>query len=211
MNLTLEQLVERTVEKVKETLDSSIEIEASGRHVHLSEEAIEVLFGKGYKLTPIKYLSQPNQFAAKERVSLIGPKGVLHQVAVLGPARTKNQVEVSLADTRKLGVKAPLRLSGDIEGSPGILLMAGENTLYLKEGLIVAKRHIHVKENDAEKLQVKDKEIVMVKVNGDRSLVFDDVVVRISPYYETFMHIDHDEANACGFTSKLRGRILKKE
>jgi len=211
MNQPFDQLLDEVVERVKKNLEQTFEIEASGRHVHLSQEDIDKLFGKNYNLTPAKYLSQPGQYAAKERVTLVGPKGTFHQVVVLGPVRKSSQVEISYTDATKIGIKAPLRISGNTEGSPGIMIMAGSNHVQLTEGLIVAKRHIHVKSSDSKRLQVKDGEMVKVQVNSKRPLIFDDVAVRVSPKFETFMHIDYDEANACGFVPGTTGRIIKKE
>lgn len=211
MNITFEKLVEQVAEKVKASIQQTFEIEASGRHVHLSQEHIDILFGKGYQLKPAKFLSQPGQFAARERVTVVGPKGALHNVVILGPARKSSQVEVSFTDARILGERVPLKLSGDTAGTPGVLIMNGSKHVLLDEGLIVAKRHIHVNEQDAARLQVEDQEVVQVEVQSERPLIFDDVVVRISPKFETFMHIDYDEGNACGFKPGTRGRIIKKE
>lgn len=207
--MKMNELIDKVAERVNSELCNTFEIEASGRHIHLSQEAVDVLFGEGYKLTPMKYLSQPGQFASQERVTIVGPKGVLHNVSILGPVRKETQVEISFTDARPLGVRAPLKLSGDIDGSPGIVLMNGSRTYSINEGVIVAKRHIHVNDKDAEQLGVVDQEVVKVKVLSGRPLIFDDVVVRISPKFRTFMHIDYDEANACGFTKGTRGKIIR--
>lgn len=207
--MKMNELIDKVAERVNSELSNTFEIEASGRHIHLSQEALDVLFGEGYKLTPMKYLSQPGQFASQERVTIVGPKGVLHNVSILGPVRKETQVEISFTDARPLGVRAPLKLSGDIDGSPGIVLMNGSRTYSINEGVIVAKRHIHVNDKDAEQLGVVDQEVVKVKVLSGRPLIFDDVVVRISPKFRTFMHIDYDEANACGFTKGTRGKIIR--
>lgn len=184
-------------------------MEASGRHVHLSRKELDALFGTGYELTKAKDLSQPGQYASKERLTVVGPKGAFHNVVILGPVRKESQVEVSLTDCLQLGVKAPIRESGDIEGTPGIVLVNGDKSVSLDKGLIVAKRHVHMTPEDAEKLGVKNHDIVKVKVEGARPLVFDDVVIRVSPKFATYMHIDYDEANACGFSKGIRGRIIK--
>lgn len=207
--MKMNELIDKVAERVNSELSNTFEIEASGRHIHLSQEAVDVLFGEGYKLTPMKYLSQPGQFASQERVTIVGPKGVLHNVSILGPVRKETQVEISFTDARPLGVRASLKLSGDIDGSPGIVLMNGSRTFSINEGVIVAKRHIHVNDKDAEQLGVVDQEVVKVKVLSGRPLIFDDVVVRISPKFRTFMHIDYDEANACGFTKGTRGKIIR--
>ncbi len=201
-------IVDQVVEKMKE--QQSFEVEASGRHVHLEQAHIEALFGKNYQLTIAKYLSQPGQYAAKERVTVIGPKGVLHNVVILGPARKASQVEVSKTDALILGVKVPVRESGELENTPGIVLANGNKSVCLEQGLIVAKRHVHVSEKDAERLQVMQGEIVKVHVTGaERSLIFDEVVIRVSDKFVTTMHIDYDEANACGFEKGMRGQIEK--
>ncbi len=184
-------------------------MEASGRHVHLSRKELDAMFGTGYELTKAKDLSHPGQYASKERLTVVGPKGAFHNVVILGPVRKESQVEVSLTDCLQLGVKAPIRESGDIEGTPGIVLVNGDKSVSLDKGLIVAKRHVHMTPEDAEKMGVKNHDIVKVKVEGARPLIFDDVVIRVSPKFATYMHIDYDEANACGFSKGIRGRIIK--
>lgn len=208
--MSLEQLVNRVVEKVKDELEWSFEVEASGRHVHLSQADLDYLFGPNYQLTKAKDLSQPGQYACQERLTVVGPKGAFHNVVILGPVRQASQVEVSLTDCLQLGVKAPIRESGDIAGTPGIVLVNGNRSVALEQGLIVAKRHIHMTPEDAKRANVVNQEIVQVKVEGERSLIFDDVVIRVSPKFATYMHIDYDEANACGFRQGMRGRIIKK-
>lgn len=204
----IREIINEVMDRLNKDFD--FEVEASGRHVHLSRKDIDALFGEGYQLTKAKDLSQPGQFACKERVKLVGPKGVLQNVIVLGPERKESQVEVSGTDALSLGIKVPVRESGDIDGTPGILLMNGMNSLQLAKGLIVAKRHIHMTEEDAKRCNVVQGEIVQVKINSDRSLIFDDVVVRVSPKFATYMHIDYDESNACGFKKGTRGTIIKK-
>lgn len=208
--MTLDNLVNKIVEKVQNELQGSFEVEASGRHIHLCQEDLESLFGEGYQLTKSKDLSQPGQFACQERISVVGPKGAFHNVIILGPVRKFSQVEVSATDCLQLGVKAPIRESGDIEGTPGVILTRGDRAVCLDKGLIVAKRHVHMTPEDAERANVKNHEIVQVRIEGERSLIFDDVVIRVSPYFATYMHIDYDEANACGFKKGMRGRIIKK-
>jgi putative phosphotransacetylase len=205
-----EQLIEQIAKRVKEILEPSNEvpIEASGRHVHLSREHVELLFGKDYKLKKKKELSQPGQYQCEERVILIGPKGVIQNVAVLGPERDKTQVEISKTDAISLGVDAPIRESGDLEGS-GTLFIATENAVVkAEESVIIAKRHIHMTREDAKRLKVKDKDIVKVKVKSDRPIIFEDVVVRVSDRYKLSMHIDYDEANASNFRKGIKGEIL---
>ncbi|WP_419579751.1 ethanolamine utilization phosphate acetyltransferase EutD [Streptococcus suis] len=206
----MQELIDKIATRVQDELEGSFEIEASGRHIHLSQEDLETLFGKGYSLTKAKDLSQPGQFACKERLTILGPKGSFQNVVILGPVRGATQVEVSLTDCLKLGVNAPIRESGQIEDTPGIVLINGSQVVSLDKGLIVAKRHIHMTPEDAAKANVVNKEIVQVKVGGERGLIFDDVVIRVHPKFATFMHIDYDEANACGFKKGMRGRIIKK-
>ncbi|OZV13063.1 propanediol utilization protein [Tissierella sp. P1] len=206
----IDTIVDTVVSRIYEVMDQTFEIEASGRHIHLNREAIDSLFGDGYQLRPSKYLSQPGEFASEERVSIKGPKGIIHNVIILGPERKNCQVEVSLTDARSLGVNAPVQLSGNIENTPGIIMMNGSKSFVLDRGVIVAKRHLHVKDIDAERLGVKDKERVSVQVFSERPLIFDDVIVRVSPKFETSMHIDYDEANACGHKKGVRGRIVKR-
>lgn len=207
--MSFENIIDKVIDRIQNELDSSFEVEASGRHVHLSRKELDALFGTGYELTKAKDLSQPGQYASKERLTVVGPKGAFHNVVILGPVRKESQVEVSLTDCLQLGVKAPIRESGDIEGTPGIVLVNGDKSVSLDKGLIVAKRHVHMTPEDAEKLGVKNHDIVKVKVEGARPLVFDDVVIRVSPKFATYMHIDYDEANACGFSKGIRGRIIK--
>lgn len=207
--MSFENLIDKVIDRIQNELDGSFEVEASGRHVHLSRKELDALFGTGYELTKAKDLSQPGQYASKERLTVVGPKGAFHNVVILGPVRKESQVEASLTDCLQLGVKAPIRESGDIEGTPGIVLVNGDKSVSLDKGLIVAKRHVHMTPEDAEKLGVKNHDIVKVKVEGARPLVFDDVVIRVSPKFATYMHIDYDEANACGFSKGIRGRIIK--
>lgn len=177
----------------------TIEMEASGRHIHLSRAHVDALFGTGYRLTPVKDLSQPGQFACKERVTLVGPKGELKNVVVLGPERGESQAEVSLTDAVALGITPPVRQSGDLHNTPGLTVRNGERMITLDRGLIAAQRHIHMTPEDAARWGVSDNQVVRLKTFTGRPLVFDDVVVRVSPKYATMIHLDYDEANACGF------------
>ncbi len=184
-------------------------VEISARHVHVSEEHLEILFGKGYKLTPKKDLSQPGQFACEERVTVVGPKKELAGVSILGPCRKATQVEVSLTDARSIGVKAPIRESGDIAGSGACKLIGPAGEVELTEGVIAAKRHIHMTTADAEKYGIKDSQIVSVKIpTADRALIFGDVVARVSDSYALAMHLDTDEANAAAIPGSCIGEIL---
>ena len=183
-----------------------IEMEASGRHVHVTQQQAHTLFGHG--LTPERPLSQPGQWVAKERVTVIGPKGQFQNVAVLGPERKEGQVEVSLSDGRVLGVQPPVRPSGSVADSPGILLKGPMGEVTLSQGVIAAQRHIHITPEDAARFGVRDKEIVKLQTYTRRPLVFDDVLVRVSKDFATRVHLDYDEANACGYQTGDLGRIL---
>ena len=183
-------------------------VETSARHIHLSQEHVDILFGAGHQLTHKKDLSQPGQFACEERVTVVGPKRELKNVSILGPVRKESQVELSATDARSIGLNAPVRESGVLEGSAPCKLVGPAGEVDLEYGVIVAKRHIHITPEDAAAFGVSDKEIVKVKVDSDgRSLIFDDVVVRVSASYATAMHIDTDEANACGGSTV--GEIVK--
>ncbi|MBQ5910478.1 MAG: phosphate propanoyltransferase [Clostridia bacterium] len=184
-------------------------VEISARHVHVSEEHLEILFGKGYKLTPKKDLSQPGQFACEERVTVVGPKKELAGVSILGPCRKATQVEISLTDARSIGVKAPIRESGDVAGSGACKLIGPAGEVELTEGVIAAKRHIHMTTADAEKYGITDSQIVSVKIPTEgRALVFGDVVARVSDSYALAMHLDTDEANAAAIPGSCIGEIL---
>lgn len=185
-------------------------LETSARHIHVTQEALETLFGKGHELTKKKDLSQPGQFACEERVTITGPKRSLANVSILGPVRPATQVELSATDARSIGCPIFVRESGDIAGTPGCKITGPEGEIEISEGVIVAKRHIHATPEDAEKFGLKDKEIVSVKINSNgRSLVFGDVVVRVSPKYALAMHIDTDESNAAFATPGMMGEIIK--
>jgi putative phosphotransacetylase len=173
-------------------------IALSNRHIHLSQADIETLFGKGHKLTEFKPLSQPGQYACEEKVDLVGEKGSIKGVRVLGPARANTQVEISLADGFVLGVKAPIRESGDVAGSPGIKIVGPAGEVQLKEGVIVASRHIHMSLEDAKKFGVNDKQIVKVRTFGPRAMVFENVLVRAHETFALEMHVDVEEGNAAG-------------
>ena len=183
-----------------------VPLEASGRHVHVTEEQARTLFGHG--LTPKRPLSQPGQYLANERVTVMGPKGQFENVAVLGPERKEAQVEISLTDGRTLGVTPPIRPSGSVDASPGCILVGPKGQVGIRQGIIAAQRHIHMTPEDAAQMKVKDKQMVKLQVYTHRPLVFEDVLVRVSPDYATFAHLDYDEANACGFHDGDLGRIL---
>ena len=184
-----------------------IEVEASGRHVHVTEEQAKHLFG--HSLTPMRELSQPGQYVARERVTVVGPKGEFQNVAVLGPARKAAQVEISLTDGKTLGIDPPVRLSGAVTGSPGVTLVGSAGKVELSEGVICAQRHIHMTPADAARYGIRDGERVRLKVYTGRPVIFEEVPVRISADFQTRVHLDFDEANACGFRKGDLGRILQ--
>lgn len=191
-------------------MSKKFKVEISARHVHLCEKDIEALFGAGHKLTEKRELSQPGQFACEERVDVVGPKGTIKNVIVLGPARPASQVEISLTDARALGIAAMIRESGVLGGTNGCKLVGPKGEAELSEGVIAAKRHVHMTPADAKELGVTDKQIVGVRVESpDRSIVFGDVVVRTNDNFALYMHIDTDEANAAGAAGELQGEIVK--
>ena len=198
--MNLEQLTEQVMKGI------FVELEASGRHVHVTKEQAQILFG--HSLTPDRPLSQPGQFLAKERLTVRGAKGEFQNVAVLGPERSSAQVEISLTDARTLGVKPPVRPSGSTKGSPGIELVGPKGALHIPEGVIAAQRHIHMTPQDAAHFGVQDKQVVHLRTLTSRPVEFDDVVVRVSPNFATYVHLDYDEANACGFQTGDLGRIV---
>ncbi len=185
-----------------------VKVEISARHLHVTEKTLEILFGEGHKLTPKKDLSQPGQFACEEKVEIVGPKGSL-KASILGPCRPEDQVEVSFTDARSLGVVPPIRESGDVAGSAPCKLVGPCGEVELSEGVIVAKRHIHMTVADGERFGIADKQVVSVKIPTEgRALVFDDVVARVSDKYALAMHIDTDEANAAAVPGSCIGEIL---
>lgn len=184
-------------------------VETSARHIHVSQEHLEVLFGKDAKLTHKKDLSQPGQFACEERVTVVGPKKELANVSILGPVRPATQVELSATDARSIGIAAPVRESGDVAGSGACKIVGPCGEVEINEGVIVAKRHIHLTPADAEDLGVKDKDVVWVKLDTDgRKAVLGDVVVRVNENFARAMHIDTDESNAVAATGKTMGVIV---
>lgn len=188
---------------------SLVPIAVSARHCHLSEEALEKLFGVGYELTIKSYLSQPGQYASNETVTIAGPKGVIQKVRVLGPSRNLTQVEVSKTDSIKLGLNPPLRKSGDIKGSSPITIIGPKGSLYLPEGLIIAQAHIHMTPDDAKHFNVKNNELVRIKIESERPVTFENIVIRVSERYSLEMHIDTDEANAAFINGNQKGRLEK--
>jgi propanediol utilization protein len=203
-----EAIIEQIMQLVKERLNSpeAIPVEASARHVHLSEQDAVTLFG----MPPTKKrdLSQPGEYLCNERLRLIGPQGVIENVAILGPTRSRTQVEISLGDARLLGADAPVRRSGNIDGTPGIVLASSLGVVHLESGLIVAERHLHMTPQDAEQYSVSDGDKISIKVNGSRPVVFEQVLVRVSSKYRLAMHIDFDEANCIGWQDGVTGLIV---
>lgn len=183
-------------------MNFKVTVGLSNKHVHLSKEHIDILFGEGHELTPFKDLSQPGQFACEEKVDLVGPKRTINGVRILGPARKESQVEISFADGFTLGLKdVPVRDSGKLEGTPGIKLVGPKGEVQLDKGVIAAARHIHMHTSDAEKYGLKDKDLVKVKVGGSRGLTFDNVLIRVHDTYALDMHLDVEEGNAAGLSN----------
>ncbi len=189
---------------------NKILVETSSRHVHVTKEHLEILFGAGAVLHNKRELSQPGQFLTEEKVTLVGPKREIAGVSILGPERPATQVEVSLTDARTLGVSAPIRESGDVAGSAACKIVGPCGEVELTEGVIAAKRHIHLTPESAAEFGVADKEIVCVKIDSARPLVFDDVVVRVSEKFAPAMHVDTDESNAAALSGEVYGEIIKK-
>lgn len=195
-----EELVQKILSQI------FVPLEASGRHVHVTREQALTLFGHG--LTPDRPLSQPGQFLAKERVTVRGPKGEFQKVAVLGPERPEGQVEISLTDGRSLGITPPVRLSGSLGDTPGATLIGPCGEVSLPRGVIAAQRHIHMTPEDARHFGVKDRQAVRLRTYTERPVTFEKLVVRVSPEFATYVHLDYDEANACGFQNGDLGRLL---
>lgn len=197
--------LENLIQAVADSL--FVELEASGRHVHVTKEQSMALFG--HLLTPKRPLSQPGQFLAQERVTVIGPKGEFRDVAVLGPERGEGQVEISLTDARALGIDAPVRLSGDIQNTPGAELVGERGRVRLLRGVIAAKRHIHLTSQAARRFGVKHGQRVKLRTLTERPVIFEDVSIRVSDKFAPYAHLDYDEANACGFRKGDLGRIVQ--
>lgn len=194
-----------------DTLDEDLNIPVgiSNRHIHLSREDLEICFGKNYQLTPIKDLSQPGQFACKETMTICGPRGSIENVRVLGPVRKESQVEILASDNFKLGIKAPLRISGEIAGSSPITIVGSKGSKYLHQGAIVAARHIHMTEDDAKRFGVRNGQIVAIEVEGLRGGTYTNVVIRANDKSRLECHLDTEESNAMGLNSKSKIRIIK--
>jgi putative phosphotransacetylase len=196
---------------MEEIMNFKVTVGLSNKHVHLSKEHIDILFGEGHVLTPIKDLSQPGQFACDEKVDLVGPKRTIKGVRILGPARKETQVEISLSDGFTLGISdLPVRDSGKTEGTPGIKLIGPKGEVEINKGVIAASRHIHMHTSDAKKYGLKDKDTVSVKVGGPRGLIFDNVLVRVNDEYSLDMHLDVEEGNAAGLKNGDEVEVILK-
>ena len=198
----------KTEEIVKKNSDRFVPIGVSNRHIHLAKEDLEALFGKGHELTNIKDLSQPGQFAAKEMVTIVGPKGLIEKVRVLGPCRKETQVEIFMGDCFKLGVKPELRMSSDLEGTPGLTLIGPCGCVHIYKGVIVAKRHLHVNLDQARDLDLKDGQVISLKFEGPRGGILDNVIVRADEKAYLDCHIDTEEANAFGIKNGQKAKII---
>jgi putative phosphotransacetylase len=189
--------------------DFKVPVGISNRHLHVSQTDLEKLFGEGYELKQSKPLSQPGQFAAEETVNLIGPKGTIAKVRILGPVRPSTQIEISRTDSFALGIAPPVRDSGSISGTPGIVIEGPKGRVEVKEGVIIAQRHLHLHTDEASELGLKDKEWISVKFEGERGVIFNNVLVRVSPNFAKDLHLDTDEANAAALTNGTLGIIIK--
>ncbi|MGN7356094.1 phosphate propanoyltransferase [Paenibacillus sp. SAF-054] len=189
-------------------MSKTVPVGVSARHIHLTQEHIEALFGEGYQLTEFKPLSQPGQFAANETVAVIGSKGQFDKVRILGPARKASQVEISRTDSFAIGVKAPVRESGNIEGTPGVKVVGPKGEIELEQGVIVAARHIHFHTSDAQQMGIADQQMLKVRVGGERGVVFENVIARVSDSFALDMHIDTDEGNAAGVKTGDTAEII---
>lgn len=192
-------------------MEKFVQVNMSNRHIHVTQEHLEILFGEGHQLTKMKDLSQPGQYACDEKVDIVGPKSTLKGVRILGPVRPQTQLEISVFDARTLGVDAVVRASGNIAGTPGCTLVGPKGQLEIKEGVIVAARHVHMHTSDGEKFGLKDKDIVKVRVGKERAVVFENVVVRVHDTFALDMHIDIEEGNAAGIKNGDLGEIIREE
>lgn len=208
--IRIERLDSHSTEQEVRKKKLSIPVGVSNRHVHLSNDHVEVLFGKGYDLTPYRPLSQPSQFAAEETVTLVGPKGVLSRVRVLGPARDLTQIEISRSDGFIVGVHPPVRLSGAIDGTPGITIVGKAGAITVSQGVIVSKNHVHMSPNDARQFEVKDGDCLIVQTITDRPVIFPEVVVRVNERFSLDFHIDTDEANAANLRTGDLVKVIGK-
>lgn len=203
-------VLKKQADNIKTNEKPDIPIGISNRHIHLSRSDLDICFGESYELTPIKDLNQPGQYACKETMTICGPKGAIEKVRVLGPVREETQVEILAKDNFTLGINAPLRISGDISSSEGLTLIGPKGSVQLKEGTIIAKRHIHMTKDDAKKHGVDDGQIVSIQIAGERGGIYDNVIIRSNDNSATECHLDMEEANAFGITNDSKLRIIKK-
>ncbi|EEQ56944.1 propanediol utilization protein PduL [Clostridiales bacterium 1_7_47FAA] len=202
-------LMEAARESIPDARDNTIPVGVSNRHVHLSQGDLEALFGPGYELSKMKDLSQPGQYACKETVTICGPKGAIEKVRILGPVRSRTQVEILAGDSFKLGIKSTARLSGDLDGTPGITIIGPKGSVQIKEGLMVAQRHIHMLPEDAARMGVRDGQVVSLEVDGIRGGILRNTIVRVTSQSGLECHIDTEEANALGLSSSSRVKIVQ--
>lgn len=202
-------LMEAARESIPAARDNTIPVGVSNRHVHLSQGNLEALFGPGYELSRMKDLSQPGQYACKETVTICGPKGAIEKVRILGPVRSRTQVEILAGDSFKLGIKSTARLSGDLDGTPGITIIGPKGSVQIKEGLMVAQRHIHMLPEDAARMGVHDGQVVSLEVDGIRGGILRNTIVRVTGQSGLECHIDTEEANALGLSSSSRVKIVQ--
>lgn len=202
-------LMEVARESIPDARDNTIPVGVSNRHVHLSQGDLEALFGPGYELSRMKDLSQPGQYACKETVTICGPKGAIEKVRILGPVRSRTQVEILAGDSFKLGIKSTARLSGDLDGTPGITIIGPKGSVQIKEGLMVAQRHIHMLPEDAARMGVHDGQVVSLEVDGIRGGILRNTIVRVTGQSGLECHIDTEEANALGLDSSSTVKIIK--
>lgn len=194
--------------KLSNSSHNTIPVEVSGRHIHLCQKDMDTLFGKDYEMTRVRELSQPGQYLYQERVSIIGPKSMIQRVPILGPARPRTQIEISLTDAVGLGINPPIKESGDLQGAATLFISTPRDVIKAEEAVIIAKRHVHMTEEDAKNLNVKDKQIAQVKINSKRPAIFEDVLIRVNNNFTLSMHIDFDEANAVALEKGVTGQIL---
>ncbi len=202
-------LMEAARESIPDARDNTIPVGVSNRHVHLSQVDLEALFGPGYELSRMKDLSQPGQYACKETVTICGQKGAIEKVRILGPVRSRTQVEILAGDSFKLGIKSTARLSGDLDGTPGITIIGPKGSVQIKEGLMVAQRHIHMLPEDAARMGVRDGQVVSLEVDGIRGGILRNTIVRVTSQSGLECHIDTEEANALGLSSSSRVKIVQ--
>ena len=190
-------------------MENKVPVALSNRHIHVSQADLDVLYGEGHELTNVKDLSQPGQYACDEKVDIVGPKNTIKGVRILGPVRPVTQLEISMFDARALGVEGVVRASGNVAGTPGAIIVGPKGQVEIKEGVIVAARHLHMHTDDAPKYGLKDRDVIKVRVGDERALVFENVVVRVHPEFALDLHIDIEEGNAAGVNNGDLGEIIR--